>query len=108
LLLQWELQRPDVSSLQAFRALFDGEFNLLALGKSLIATHLDGRKMDENVWAAFALDKAKTLAAVEPLDDANYTFAHVAFTPGGYEKRMRWKAAFLPTKKARQNAPGFP
>jgi hypothetical protein len=77
-----KLQRPDIGSLQAFGTLFDRELDLLAFGKSFVAAHLDSREMDKNVRAAIALDKAKALAAVEPLDCANYTFAHVAFTPG--------------------------
>jgi hypothetical protein len=41
--------------------------------------------LDKNIRAAFALDEGKTLAAVEPLDRADYTFAHFE-TPSGTKK----------------------
>jgi hypothetical protein len=75
----------NVSSLEALRAQIDGEFHLLTFGQGLVAAHLDYGELDKNIRAAFALDEGKTLAAVEPLDRADYTFAHFE-TPSGTKK----------------------
>jgi hypothetical protein len=61
------LQRSDVAGCRAFRAIFNGERNLLAFIKGLEAVTLDSREMYEYIFAAVVRsDKAKTFICVKP------------------------------------------
>ena len=64
-----------IFSLQAFLALDDGELNFLTVLQRLMAIAADGTIVDENVLPAFATDKAKAFAVVEPLDSACFSFS---------------------------------
>jgi hypothetical protein len=77
LILLWQLHRPHVCGLQALWALFNFEFNLLALGQGVEALALDRGVMNENVLLTFTRDKAIPLAIVEPLDGSCNPFGHV-------------------------------
>ena len=68
------LDNGDAGSLQALGALLDGELHLLTLFQVPETVTLDGREVDEHIRAAFALDEAVALAAVEPLDRTCNTF----------------------------------
>jgi hypothetical protein len=71
-----KLEHYDVSSLQTLGAFFDGELHLLAFLQVLEAFALDGREVDENIGAAFALDETETLGAIEPFNRTDYTIRH--------------------------------
>jgi hypothetical protein len=61
------LQRSDVAGCRAFRAIFNGERNLLAFIKGLEVVTLDCREMYEYIFAAIVRsDKAKTFICVKP------------------------------------------
>src|ERR671934_2216809 len=64
------LDRLDVRRLQALVALHDLELDLLTLGQRLVAFPCNRREVDEDVFAAFALDEAVALLVREPLDGA--------------------------------------
>lgn len=66
----------DVCRLQTFGALLDSEFDLLAFGQGLVARHLNGGEVDEDIRAAITLDEAEALARIEPLHGADDAFAH--------------------------------
>ena len=61
------LQRADACSLQPLLAFDDLELNGLALFERSVALGQNRALMHENVWAAFALDKAVALFSVKPL-----------------------------------------
>jgi hypothetical protein len=67
------LKRGDLSSLQTFGAIFDGEFHLLAFVKGAVALGLDGGKMNEDIRATFLGNEAVAFAAAEPFDGTNDT-----------------------------------
>src|SRR5512133_1543939 len=64
------LDRLHVRRLQALIALHDVELDLLTLGQRLVAFPCNRREVDEDVFAAFALDEAVALLVREPLDGA--------------------------------------
>jgi len=65
-----------ISSLRALGAALDGEFHPLALFQVAKTLALDGREVDEDIIAIFALDEAIALSAAEPLDRADGSFTH--------------------------------
>jgi len=82
-----KLQNYDVSSLQTLGAFFDGEFHLLAFLQVLEAFAFDGREVDENIGAAFALDESEALCAIEPFNRTDYTIRH--FLPPKQNKKNK-------------------
>jgi hypothetical protein len=68
------LDDDDVSRLKTFRPLLDGELHSLALFQGPEAVRLDCGEVDENVRAAFTLDEAVALPAIEPLDRTDSAF----------------------------------
>src|SRR3954451_11725069 len=60
----------DVRRLQALVALHHVEFDRLTFGQRLVAIPCNRREVDEDVFAAFALDEAVALLVREPLDGA--------------------------------------
>src|SRR5215470_19930160 len=69
------LQRLNVRGLQALGAADDFELDRLAVVQRLVAIRLDRGEVDENVLSGLALDEAKALAGVKPLDCSLF-FAH--------------------------------
>ena len=63
----FRLEAGDVRSLQALGAAGDFEFNRLSLIQRLVAVHLDGREVNEDIFAGLALDEPVSLAGIEPL-----------------------------------------
>ena len=61
------LERADVLSLPAFRALGDVEFHTLAFLEALEAACLDRREVHENIFASLPADKAVALSVIKPL-----------------------------------------
>src|SRR4051812_17762121 len=61
---------PDGVGLRTLLALDDLEGDPLALVEALVAVHLDGRVVDEDVLAAVDGDEAEALLGVEPLHGA--------------------------------------
>ena len=61
------LERADVLSLPAFRALGDVEFHTLAFLEALEAACLDRREVHENIFASLPADEAVALSVVKPL-----------------------------------------
>src|ERR1700687_6128754 len=61
------LQRADVLSLPALRALGDVEFDALALLEALETASLDCREVHENVFASLPADEGVALSVIEPL-----------------------------------------
>src|SRR4051794_36009820 len=61
---------PDGVGLRTLLALDDLEGDPLALVEALVAVHLDGRVVDEDVLAAVDGDEAEALLGVEPLHAA--------------------------------------
>ena len=59
-----------------YRRLSNQELNLLPLGQRAKSLTLNGRMMHEYVIAALALDEAKALGVVEPLDGSGLTVCH--------------------------------
>jgi len=74
------LDNHDIGSLKAFRAFLDAEFDTLALLQGSEAVGLDRAKVHENIRTALALNEAVTLARIEPLYRASYTFVHFNFS----------------------------
>jgi len=64
-----------VFRLRAFLALGHFHRDLLSFLKGFEAFHLDGGMVDKYVLAAFALDKAKSLVVIKPLDGSCNSFA---------------------------------
>ena len=60
----------DVRSLKTFGSLLDFKFHSIALGKRLKTIAFNRGEMDENIFAPFLLDEAKSFTVVEPLDCA--------------------------------------
>ncbi len=71
------LQTADVLGLQPFGALLHLELHFRALVKRTITVRLDGRKMDEYIVTAVALDETIALGGVKPLH--NTFFSHFVF-----------------------------
>ena len=69
------LQRLNVGGLQALGTADDFKLDRLAVVQRLVAIRLDRGEVDENVLSGLALDEAKALAGVEPLDCSLF-FAH--------------------------------
>jgi hypothetical protein len=67
----------DVCGLKTFGALFNSELDLLAFLQVLETFALDGGEMDEDIRAAFALEKAVAFRSIEPFDCTVDTFRHV-------------------------------
>src|SRR4026209_895292 len=92
------LDRLHVRRLQALIALHDVELDLLTLGQRLVAFPCNRREVDEDVFAAFALDEAVALLVREPLDGAlgqNVLPSYQQPTPAGARSRR-------PTVKRRE------
>ena len=66
------LNRYYVLGLGAFLSIGHRELDLLAVGQGFETITLYGTEVNENVGAAFALDKAEALGFVEPLNGASY------------------------------------
>lgn len=73
------LQRLNVRGLQALGAADDFKLDRLAVVQRLVAIRLNCGEMDENVLSALALDEAKALAGIEPLDCSLF-FTHFSFS----------------------------
>jgi hypothetical protein len=69
-----------VAGLQALGTAFDRELDPLAFSQVAEAFALDGGVVDENIFAALALDESVTLAAIEPLNRADDTFRHCIYS----------------------------
>jgi hypothetical protein len=54
--------------LKALRSLLDLELDKLAFVQRLVAIHLDGGEVNEDVLARLALNKPKPLRSIKPLD----------------------------------------
>src|SRR5213076_2924482 len=93
------LDRLNVRRLQALVALHDLELDLLTLGQRLIAFPCNRREVDEDVFAAFALDEAVALLVREPLDGAlgqsTTPFLHKQRRPGHRAADLREAARRL-------------
>jgi hypothetical protein len=70
------LDNDDVAGLKTLGALFDGELDPLAFLQVLETLALDGREVDEDIFAAFASEEAIALRSIEPLDCTVDTFRH--------------------------------
>src|SRR6266545_3145176 len=70
------VQDGNVGCLQAFRAFFDSEFNLLSLFQVTETITLNGGEMNENVRSTFTFDKAVAFRTIEPFDRTIDTFSH--------------------------------
>src|SRR6516225_9741258 len=64
---QNRLEACNVLCLKAFRALLHLKFHRLTLVEGLVAIHLNGGKMHENIFAGLTLDEPVTLRSIEPL-----------------------------------------
>jgi hypothetical protein len=73
------LQRLNVGGLQALGTADDLKLDRLAVVQGLVAIRLNRGEMDENVLPALALDEAKALAGIEPLDCSLF-FTHFSFS----------------------------
>jgi hypothetical protein len=74
-----------VRSLRPLRSVGDLELDPIIFGEALEAVSLDGREVNENVWAVLLLDEPKTLGVVEPLHGVNTTrLAPVSKGPLGH------------------------
>jgi len=62
-----KLDLCDVLRLEALRTLTDLELNKLTLVQRLIAIHLDGGEVNEDVFPRLTLDETISLRCVEPL-----------------------------------------
>jgi hypothetical protein len=60
----------DIDSLKAFIARFHRKFDLLSFGQILIAIHLNGGEVNEDIGPIFLGDEAEAFAAIEPFDRA--------------------------------------
>jgi hypothetical protein len=69
---EW-LDLGDVFSLEAFGALADLKLDKLAFVQRLVAVHLDGGEVNENILARLALNEPVPLGSVEPLDDTLFS-----------------------------------
>jgi hypothetical protein len=65
-----------VSRLRALGAALNGELHPLALFQVAESLTLDGRVVDEDIIAVFALDEAIAFGTAEPLDRADGSFSH--------------------------------
>ena len=70
------VEDDDVGSLKTLGALFNCELDLLAFLQVLETLALDGREVDEDIFAAFASEEAIALRSIEPLDCTVDTFRH--------------------------------
>src|SRR5690606_26431934 len=66
----WSADQSYPLGLRTLRALRDLELHPLAVVERLVAIHLNGREVNEDVFAAVHGDEAVTLLAVEPFDRA--------------------------------------
>ena len=62
------LENLYVFSLPALGAALHVEADCLTFLQRTVAVRLDGREMNENVFAVLSLNEAKTLVAIEPLN----------------------------------------
>jgi hypothetical protein len=67
------LEGRDVRSLQALGAAGYFEFHRLAVIQGLVALRLNGREVNENIFAGLALDESVTLAGIEPLNSSLFS-----------------------------------
>ena len=72
--LKLALKRNYVAGLGTFLALHLGKLDLLAIFQRPMAFTDDVTEVDEKVFAAFALDKTKPFATVEPFDRSGLSF----------------------------------
>ena len=61
------LKTDYVLGLQSFRTLLDFELNRLAFIQRAVAVRLNGREVNEDIFATLTLDEAVTLRGIEPL-----------------------------------------
>ena len=73
-----DLQGLNVGGLQALGAADNLKFDRLAVVQAAVPIRLNRGEMDENVLSALALDEAKALAGIEPLDRSLF-FTHFSF-----------------------------
>ena len=64
------LERDYILCLRTFLAISDSELDFLAIGQGFEAVALDGAKMDKDIRAILALNKAETLGLVKPFNCA--------------------------------------
>ena len=67
-----------VRGLRTLWSIGDLELDPVILGEALEAVSLDGREVNENVWAVLLLDEPKTLGVVKPLHGTCESFTHCA------------------------------
>src|SRR5579863_5154057 len=67
-----ELNEIHVFRLQAFGPFLDFERYASALVKRTVSAGRDGRKMDEDIFATFALDKSKSFGGIKPLNCSGF------------------------------------
>jgi hypothetical protein len=70
------LQAHDVHGLWTLGALFDGEFDALALLEALVAITPDASVMDKDVVPTFSSYETIALGVIEPLDGPSFSIAH--------------------------------
>src|SRR6266436_5690481 len=61
------LDRGNVLSLKAFRALFHFKLHGLPFVKGLVAVHGNRREVHENIFSGLALNETKAFGGIEPL-----------------------------------------
>jgi hypothetical protein len=67
------LGRGYAFGLQAFRALFDFKFHQLAFVQGFVALRLNGRKVDEDVFARLPLNEPVAFRCIKPLHDTLFS-----------------------------------
>jgi len=63
----YQLNLGDVFRLETLRTLTDLELNKLPLVQRLVAVHLDGREVNEDVFPRLTLDETIPFCCIEPL-----------------------------------------
>ena len=61
------LEASDVRCLETLGSLGDFEFNGLTFVQRLVAIGLNGREVNENIFAGLALNESESLCSIEPL-----------------------------------------
>lgn len=72
-----QLDCGHVSSLRTFRALGFEKLDFLSFRKGTVSIAYDRTEVDKQIFAAFSLDKTKSLAAVEPFDGSGLSLCHL-------------------------------
>ena len=84
------LRAIHIFGLESFGSFFHLKLHLRALFEGPVSGHLDGRKVDEHIFAAGSLDKSIALGGVKPFHNTLFSHYLISYSIPGEPGLTAW------------------